>query len=201
MSRVRAGGEKAAAGSGVAADRGLATAASKRMPADAGQALSTSGGVSAEAEAQPGVADSGRLSASTVDQVESYLAVLVAALRLDGWKVTVSPEPAEDDAVAQVDAPWAQRRASIRIGESFWEADAEDMRDTLVHELLHLVLMPAWQFVEELLDDEMSTKVSRVAWLCFTQHMEYSIDQLSAAISPSVPLPSFAPPGGRDAES
>jgi hypothetical protein len=135
----------------------------------------------------------GLLSDRLRAELGAYLALAAGVLRLDGWTVTVAAEPADDDAVAQIDAPWAQRRAVVRIGAEFWRSGPEDQRDALVHELLHLVVMPAWQLIDELLDDELSARAARVAWLGFTQHMEYSIDQLAAVIGPQLPLPSFVP--------
>lgn len=131
------------------------------------------------------------LAAEAVQALEGYLALASKVLRLDGWKVSISPVPADDDAVAQIDAPWAQRRAEVRLGAEFWVSGPEDQRDALVHELLHLVLMPAWQMVDELLDEELSARAARIGWLAFTQHMEYSIDQLASVIAPQLPLPDF----------
>lgn len=131
------------------------------------------------------------LAVEAVQALEGYLALASKVLRLDGWKVSMSPVPADDDAVAQIDAPWAQRRAEVRLGAEFWVSGPEDQRDALVHELLHLVLMPAWQMVDELLDEELSARAARIGWLAFTQHMEYSIDQLASVIAPQLPLPDF----------
>lgn len=136
--------------------------------------------------------DEAALSPATVAMLELYLGRVASVLRLDGWHVSVSPVPAEEDAVAQVDAPWGQRRAEVRVGAEFWASTPHGQRDALVHELLHLVLMPAWQMVDELLEQEMSSRTARVAWLGFTQHMEYSVDQLASVIAPQLDLPDFS---------
>lgn len=124
--------------------------------------------------------------------LEGYVTDVAARLGLAGWDIAVRFAPELDDASAQVEAPPYQRRASVSFGPAFLKEDACGMRDTVVHELVHLILMGSWKFVDELLDQEMSARTARVAWLGFVSHMEGHVDHLAGLLGPSVPLP---PPG------
>lgn len=123
------------------------------------------------------------------EQLLSYLQGLASAMLLGDWLLELSFDPYLTDASAKVDSPLFQRRATVTLGAPFLDEGPEDRRDTLVHELLHLVVMPAWQYTDELLEQEMSSKTARVAWLAFTGHMESSIDHLARLMAPGMPLP------------
>lgn len=133
------------------------------------------------------------LPAQTQVALERYVAAVADSLRLGGWIIDVVAGDVGDDACAQVDAPYGQRRATVTLGPLFFTQSPQDQRDTVVHELLHLVLMPSWQFVEELLDAELPARASRVAWLGYTQQSEYAVDQLAAVIAPTLALPPELP--------
>jgi hypothetical protein len=118
-----------------------------------------------------------------------YVAHVAAALHLERWTVEVVCAEGDGSAYAQVDAPYGQRRATITVYPPFFDQTSAEQRDTVVHELAHLILMPAWQYVEELCDAELSVRASRIAWLAFTGHVEYAVDHLAGLLTPTVPLP------------
>jgi hypothetical protein len=119
----------------------------------------------------------------------AYVSEAARGLQLCDWALEVVLGDAGEDACAKVDALYGQRRATITFGPQFATQSPTDQRDTVVHELLHLVLMPSWQYIDELLDAELGVRAARVAWLAYTQHVEYAVDQLAAIIAPSVALP------------
>jgi hypothetical protein len=119
----------------------------------------------------------------------AYVSEAARGLQLCDWALEVVLGDAGDDACAKVDALYGQRRATITFGPQFATQSPTDQRDTVVHELLHLVLMPSWQYIDELLDAELGVRAARVAWLAYTQHVEYAVDQLAAVIAPGVALP------------
>jgi hypothetical protein len=121
--------------------------------------------------------------------LDSYVADVARHLQLSDWHLEVVIGDPGDDACAKVDAPYGQRRATITLGELFQTQSPTDQRDTIVHELLHLVLMPSWQYIDELLDAELGVRAARIAWLGYTQHVEYSIDQLASVIASTIALP------------
>ena len=130
-----------------------------------------------------------QLTATSQRQLADYVATVARTLGLSDWILEVTVGDPGEDACAKVDAPYGQRRATITLGQLFLDQTPQDQRDTVVHELLHLVLMPSWQYIDELLDAELGVRAARIAWLGYTQHVEYSIDQLAATISPAVQLP------------
>lgn len=118
-----------------------------------------------------------------------YIDQVATLLHLERWTVEVICAEGDGSACAQVDAPYGQRRATITVYPPFFDQTPSEQRDTIVHELVHLILMPAWQYVEELCDAELSVRASRIAWLAFTGHVEYAVDHLAALLTQAVPLP------------
>jgi hypothetical protein len=133
----------------------------------------------------PALAPTGQARAA----LDAYVTDVAAALQLRDWTIELKFDGLEEGDCAQVDALYGQRRATVTLGEVFRTQSPSDQRDTIVHELLHLVLMPSWQYIEELFDAELTARASRVAWLAYTQHVEYSVDQLAGVIAPTVALP------------
>lgn len=121
--------------------------------------------------------------------VTAYVRSVAAALGLSDWDLSVDFDGGMDDASARVEAPAYQKRANVLFGSAFLTETAEARRDTVVHEMTHLILMNSWKFVDELLDQEMPSRVARVAWLGYVSHVEAHIDHLAALLSPGVPLP------------
>lgn len=132
-----------------------------------------------------------------ISALQGYVSMLAASMRLSDWEISLSFDPAMKDAHATIEAPDFQRRATLTLGPEFLGSTPSDRRDTLVHELLHLVLMGPWQYTDNLLEQEFPARLARVAWLAFCGHVESSIDHLAAVMAPSAPLPPALPSDAR----
>lgn len=132
------------------------------------------------------------LSAERGTALGEYLSDLRGALGLRHWVIRV-PDEWPDDAenvFAATDPCVGRFVATIRLGANFWDQDPHDLRDTLVHELLHLHhvrltdVIRLGEYKSQLgqgLYDHLNDQVRTEA--------EYMIDALTSIVAPTMPLP------------
>lgn len=130
----------------------------------------------------------------TEEQQESildYIDELAPRMRLQGWEFVWNqdPDPEDGSAVAEVNCTHGRRQASVWTSDRFWDSRAEDQRHILVHELVHCVIWPMWEMVVDDLDEHLGAQAHRLFTDAYSRAMEYSVDDLAAAIAPSMPLP------------
>ena len=112
-------------------------------------------------------------------------------LGLARWRVTLSDEPADADAHAQISPQDQSYDAELALDPAFLDLPLERQRELLTHELLHLAFAHVDTVVEHL-EPVMGT----AAWAVFSPHYtdasERAIDELARAIARSLPLPAAA---------
>lgn len=69
----------------------------------------------------------------------TYAANLCEALRMPGWRILVMEDPSDNDATAMV--KWIDQRyvAQIYLCEGWMKVDYDERRETITHEVLHLL--------------------------------------------------------------
>ena len=125
--------------------------------------------------------------------VEGYVRELRNALGLGHWSILLPDEYPSDDPEgvwAEITPTEGRYRAKLRFGTGFFELDAEETRNTIVHELLHLHfnragdvvrLGPYRQELGQTLYNSLHEQVKT--------EIEYGIDALATIIAKRLPLP------------
>lgn len=67
--------------------------------------------------------------------LEPYIKDVALRMNLGHWRIHLSDEQPDDETDAQIELFGASRRGMIRIGDP--DGDMEELRDCVVHELLH----------------------------------------------------------------
>lgn len=122
--------------------------------------------------------------------VTDYVARLAELLHLTDWHVSVNFEvPASADSYAEVVPHANQRRAEIRFGAAFNGLDADGIRQTLVHELMHCHLFAPHFLAEDMIVSSAGRKQSRLGLLALDAAIEQATDAIAEAFASSAPLP------------
>jgi hypothetical protein len=122
--------------------------------------------------------------------LEAYVSDLALLLDLSGWEITISREPSEPDAHADID-PHAQRRsAELRVESGFYALSPERQRLTIAHELGHLIHARVDRVVENL-----EETLGKVGWSIlepnYVDAAERTVEHWARLVAPSLPLPSL----------
>lgn len=123
-----------------------------------------------------------------------YITEIQAAMGLAHWHVIVYDErhPRLPEMVAVVDPGDGQNMGEIWLNDGALNENPHDLRNTIVHELLHLHEAHWLQAV-----DELSGEFGKTAWNIwqagFRREIEYMTDALSRIIAPFLPLPPPTP--------
>lgn len=121
-----------------------------------------------------------------------YVPLLVTALRLNSWDITVDFEtPAAAGSYAEITPHQYQKRAVVRFGSEFLTLDAASMRQTLVHELLHCHLFGLHHLSEEMLTQAVGRKRAALGLVALEAEVETVTDGLADVIAALLPLPDF----------
>ena len=131
--------------------------------------------------------------------VTAYVRTLADLLHLRDWDITVDVRPGTIDACADINCFPSQKRAVIRVGAEFVEADQLDgearamwQRHTLVHELIHCHLAGARNLTEDLCSIAFPKgKAAAAVFAGVDSHLEYATDGLSDAVTVFMPLPDW----------
>lgn len=132
-------------------------------------------------------------SIKDTSQVKSYLEKLASLLGLGRYEFLVLKASGHGRAkcpyLAQIEWVPGRAVAHVTLGKSFFEQSPEEVRTTLVHELLHLY----FRDLDVHLDSFGPLFVSKEVYEAFTHEhshtMECAIEELSKSISTFLPLP------------
>ncbi|WP_108665160.1 hypothetical protein [Euzebya rosea] len=117
--------------------------------------------------------------------LRTYLPYLMQELGLERWTIDVRPAAARDGATAHIDVTYATWYAELHIAADWSDYTAEAQRNTLVHELLHILHHPLTSYVDELLDAHGSAPMREV----IRTQVEAMVDRLAGIIAPTLELP------------
>jgi hypothetical protein len=119
-----------------------------------------------------------------------YLRTVADQLGLRHWVVEVDHEPTEGDALAEVRLALERRRMRVRYAVEFDQADEEEQRLAVCHEVLHCHHRDLFQTVEAGVRDELGGAAFRLFIGSVRRDLERMVDALSEVVAPTVPLPS-----------
>lgn len=124
--------------------------------------------------------------------LQAYADQCVAALRLHDWTITFAMRKKPGNKASNMGATWLSPRylsARIEIRRDLVDAQA---RDTVLHELLHVVLGDVRQAQSRLLDLVAPAQVEHAAAI-YTDAEEQTIERLIRVFAPFISIP--APDG------
>ena len=118
-----------------------------------------------------------------------YIANLQGLLRLRDWEIRVDFDTScEDDELATMTPYEDQKRAVMRFGAEFLDLPADDMRQTLVHELIHCHLFSLHHLTERIIGSLGGDKAMRAGLPGVTASVELTTDALADAFAPLIPV-------------
>jgi hypothetical protein len=134
----------------------------------------------------------GHITEAEARNIQSYLDELKPLLGLQPWDVFVAAEATDsedDDAVASVHPTEGRRVAGVRIGPGWADQSAEVKRDTLVHELLHLVHRDQTDIIRCGLASSgyLPQPTFDLLWETFRLATEVMVDHLTGLLTPHLP--------------
>lgn len=122
----------------------------------------------------------------------AYLETLVKSMRLSDWSIIVELSDRDKNVFATMESQPDQRRAILTITSNFLQLDADDQKQTLVHELIHCHLFALHYQAEEAFKIYSTSKAQEVFALMLESEIEKATDALADIIAPL--LPSFELP-------
>lgn len=75
--------------------------------------------------------------------LQAYLEKLRDLMRLQAWDIEVVQKPADAGSVLQITPDPRRHWAPVQVG-TFFDVDADEQRQTCVHEIVHLVQADLW---------------------------------------------------------
>lgn len=124
-----------------------------------------------------------------------YVILLKKMLHLSDWTIVMQNEPCSSDCLAETDVITGQHLAKMYLSKTYTKDTPENLRATIIHELLHCHLSPISELSEEILkplaDELGGSRVIKSAINGIEYETERSIDGISEAIAPYFPLPNM----------
>jgi len=115
-------------------------------------------------------------------KLRPYVREVADRMKLRDWVVTIQePPPDNEGSLASMCAVEGRARANIRFSDDFFELSPENMRQTVVHELVHCHFGSMHNGLCEVLD--------KGAHAFYLETFERGIDVTADLIAPSMPLP------------
>lgn len=131
----------------------------------------------------------------TADRISQLMYRWIPRLYLEDWHFEVHEGSARNNAVAETELLWRCKRAKITIPLNLHDQcqergltgmrDSEDdsLTDTIVHELVHVMLQPAHgQFTEYLSDEIGSGPAARLILKMEHDANEYAVNQITRSL-------------------
>ena len=124
-----------------------------------------------------------------------YVNSMKKMLHLSDWTIVMQNEPCSSDCLAETDVITGQHLAKMYLSKTYTKDTPENLRATIIHELLHCHLSPISELSEEILkplaDELGGSRVIKSAINGIEYETERSIDGISEAIAPFFPLPNM----------
>jgi hypothetical protein len=131
-----------------------------------------------------------KASGARLAALTSYVADLQARMGLVQWHVIIH-EHKLHGLIARVDPTEGRYYTYLSVARpTFWNLDPEWQRNAIVHELTHLVQLPATDIMDHgKWKEDLALPVWRDVLSSWTRGIELMTDHLTTIIAPSMPLP------------
>jgi len=107
---------------------------------------------------------------------------------LRDWEIVVAANFCDEDTLAETECTYGQRHAVLRFNEKWSEWKREDLRSTVVHELLHVHTEQLSELVGDIGRDVLQEQAASVLSTSLSYSLERIVDQIAVAIAPFFPL-------------
>lgn len=116
------------------------------------------------------------------DAIQLYIDQLKHLLGLSQWDIFLSSASSDPTTNASVHPVYGRRVAPISVNKNWWAYSPKDQRNTLVHELLHVVHNAQTEVIR-------TTPTSMWMWRTFERETELMVDHLAGIIDRHMPMP------------
>lgn len=122
---------------------------------------------------------SDHVTAAEQQAIANYMTHLTRTLGMPSWRIWYDDEPAPGDTIAQVQFTKGRYVAELRLCSDWMTRTEDDRRDTITHEVLHLLHRDLSDWVEddlvELMHDHEHDRIHRQ----FKRLIELHVDHLA----------------------
>lgn len=118
--------------------------------------------------------------------LKRYVREIADQMGLKDWRIDLPDELPPDDQMGNCATSNGQRLAVIRLADH--GDDAEELRNTVVHELLHAHMMPL-RYPLVHLEPIIGSNLYDMAYSDYYDHMETAVDGIATAWAETFPLP------------
>ena len=134
-------------------------------------------------------------SAGQQAAAEAYVADMAQRLGLGAWRAEVAPwyvnGPDPENSDAETFVATYTDRFTVHLYQAWWNAEPEEQRRIVVHELLHPHLDRGWTDVLDAAADSLGDPGRQAMHTRTRQELERVIERLAWAISEFYPLPAL----------
>jgi len=117
------------------------------------------------------------------DAIQLYLNQLKELMGLDGWDVFLSLTAADDTTNASVHPVYGRRVVPVAVNREWWTYTPSNQRNTLVHELLHVVHNNQTEVIRTV------PSFGKWQWRIFERETELMVDHLAGVLDKYMPWP------------
>ena len=137
------------------------------------------------------------MASKTTESIDPWIQRYVNKLKnmtgLSNWSITVSPKPSSLGSLAETEIVYGQNLAIMQFHKDFRKDTPEDLRATVVHELLHCHFAPMAEVISDMLapedDDPKSKGIHKSVVAVVEYETERIIDGISESIGKWLPTP------------
>jgi DNA-directed RNA polymerase subunit F len=123
------------------------------------------------------------------DNLVRYVRLVADLFGLRDWTIIISLEHCDEDTLADTELTYGQRIARLRFNEKWAEWDPDDLRSTVVHELIHVHTEPTSELLADIAGATLDEKTAAAMTSAVSYSLERAVDQIAVAIAPYFPLP------------
>jgi hypothetical protein len=123
------------------------------------------------------------------DELGKYVREIADLVGLRDWVVGVADDtPDREDANAQACVPFGRRAVMIKFSPGWADRDPDELRQTVVHELVHCHL---WSLDQRICDLHgiIGSAAYEVLEKAHHENLEHAVDAIALAWSETLPLP------------
>lgn len=128
------------------------------------------------------------MTATDRKALEDYTRDIARRIRMQDWTFEFPAETADESAWASSSTTYGKREGLIQFSPDLRLAKREQVRETVLHELLHMPLESMRWRLRKTLPDLVGRAASETLIQSVQQDLEQTVDQLATAFAPSLPL-------------
>ncbi|QLF84333.1 hypothetical protein SEA_KARATE_9 [Microbacterium phage Karate] len=126
--------------------------------------------------------ESAHFTPDEADAIQLYIDQLKVLLGLERWDVFLSATPSDEGTNASVHPVYGRHVVPIAVNKDWWSYSPRVQRNTLVHELLHVVHNRQTEVIR-------TTAQTKAVWTTFERETELMVDHLAGVLDVYMPWP------------